>query len=77
MDPAARGRVSPWTLLIACGGAVLLALALAVAVGTPANLGLTVARDAALQPQVTWVAPDSAAWMAGVRPGASARRRAG
>jgi len=39
-------------------------------VGTPGNLGVTVARGTAQQPQVTGVVPDSAAWMAGVRPGA-------
>jgi len=68
LPPARKEAV--WTLLIACGGGVLLALVLTVAVGTPGNLGVTVARGTAQQPQVTGVVPDSAAWMAGVRPGA-------
>jgi len=75
MDPIPRGRPFPCTLLVSCGAGVLLALALALVASTPGNLGMVVT-GAGQSPRVISVVPDSAAWIAGVRPGASVVGRA-
>lgn len=75
MDPVSRGRPFPGTLLVSWGAGVLLALALALVASTPGDLGVTVS-GAGQPPRVISVVPDSAAWIAGVRPGASVVGRA-